>query len=145
MGCWRRFCVMRNRNVPPLILSSWHAPSISAGQETFEQSVDRLQEEIAQMQGTNARITRLVMCGDFNCQFVESPPLVGQYGCTIERSVDSARACHNLGPTRRPWPQAAEKGEQPTVIDFACASSKLQSRVYIQHYVILYLSSRHPP
>ena len=89
-----------------------------------------------------------MVCGDFNCQLVENLPFVGQYGCTVERSADSVRACHlhgalqsndlkvhstfhNIGPTRHPWPQAAARGEQPTVVDSACASSKLHSRVFI--------------
>ena len=141
-------CYVNSECAPPLILCSWHAPSISAGQESFEQSVDRLQEEITQMRGKPAHATRLVVCGDFNCQLVESLPLVGQSGCAVERSADSARACylhgvlepndlkvhssfHNLGPTRKPWPHEAEKGDQPIVIDFACASSKLQSCVFV--------------
>ena len=52
---------------------------------------------------------------------------------------------HNLGPTRHPWPNAAAKGEQPTLIDFACASNTLQSRVFLPEEFPQVTRSDHSP
>ena len=156
------FAVCELAMCPPLIIATWHAPSVTAGQEAFDQSLSHLQSELEYLRGKHAQSTRLVVCGDLNCQLVAHDPLIGQFGCAIERPSDAARACslhgalfsddlkvhssfHNLGPTRHPWPQAAKKGEKPTIIDFACASSKLQARVFIPEKFPTVTRSDHIP
>ena len=125
---------------PPVVICSWHAPSVSAGVDAFETSLEMLLDELRNFRELASGSTRLVLAGDFNCQLSENAENIGQFGKTCERREDLMRACHvhgalsvhdlrvfssyvDYGPTRFPWPMAAAKGDSATVLDFICASS----------------------